>query len=158
MKWLEKWLTKEESKLKDVSWATISLIVVVALVLILEKVDVLSGVQNMRGYEPFELLEIFIDAFGEEVLFRVIPIAGLVFFITRDLRILLTVVLLSSILFASLHQSPEVILLTITGLVLSLSYLKLGGYTSRYMKALMYCGGIHSLVNIIVVSIVRGSF
>ena len=157
MKWLEKWLLREESKLKNMTLAVISLTVVVAIVLVVEEVDVLSGIQNMKGYELIELLLIAVSAFGEEMVFRVIPLAGLMFYLTRDLRVLLLVVLVSSILFALTHNHPEIILLSITGVVLSLSYLKFGGYTGQYMKALMYCGGIHYLVNIIVVSIVRGS-
>lgn len=158
MKWLEKWLTKEESQLQEMTLAVIFLAIVVALMLVLEKADVLKWIQN-PSFLYWKYLELIaIASYGEEVVYRSLLLAGIMHFATRDIRVLLVVAVLTSLWFALAHGRSDTAIIVVGGLVLSIVYLKFGGYVGRYMKALVYAGSIHYVGNLITLSIVRGSY
>lgn len=89
------------------------------------------------------------DAIGEEVLFRLLPIA-LVRQATPSRAWLLFTVFASSILFGYVHGSLSNILVQGTiGFAFAFVFLKCGGMNGRYLKALFWTSATHAMVNLI---------
>ena len=99
---------------------------------------------------PLEFLAALASqATGEDVLFRLLPIALIRKRTDSRLWLILTIVA-SSLVFGYLHDSFfNIAVQGGAGLLFSLLFLKCGGMQGRYLKALAYTSIVHTYVNIL---------
>ena len=101
---------------------------------------------------PLIILSISIDAFIEEVLFRLIPLYTAVKIFSKKSYLILGVAIISSVIFGVLHGSPWNILIQGEGgLLYSLLYLKSGGLQGNHNKAISASTFLHASFNIIAI-------
>jgi hypothetical protein len=91
---------------------------------------------------------IFRQAFGEEVVYRLLPLMAVISLFGTN-KFALTIVIISmSTYFALGHLGlKSLIPIGFSGIVLSIIFLQFGGYKKQYLQGLLWSGFAHSLAN-----------
>lgn len=150
----ERWLAEESTVLQSLWHASATIAVSVAYSLL---VWTLFG--KVVGYHfPLSAMSadqyvlIIAGGFGEEVLFRVFPLAVVIGLFGRNAAALVGTSVLASFYFGYLHAGPtRIIVQGMLGLLLCLLYLKAGGYHKKEVRGLAFCGTVHVVYNFILI-------
>ena len=145
----ENWLEQKPSPFQTIlillSLILLSLITYLSLGTIINYPFGWNGLVNIT---PYTTMIIAKNAFGEEVIFRFIPFFAILKIINKKSVIFYLFVLAMSLIFAYLHIGlPSLIALGPIGLMLSISYLKFGGYRNNHLRAFLLTGAGHTLIN-----------
>lgn len=164
MRRIENWLLSESSFVKDTLYVLLFFLMSTAVFFIFFVLEHKDGFKTLYiGLSEFRVpmlrnIElIVIAASGEEVYFRLIPLVGILL-ITRNIWVVITVPLPVSLLFGYRHFVDSWMLLALIGMILSVAFLKLGGYKGKYIKSLLLVGLIHGGVNVIIGGIYLGLY
>lgn len=158
MRHFNAWLVRNETLHAEVLLFVIFVTVITAFILILGEADVLKGMADLKSMYWGEVVLIATSSYGEEVIFRMIPLGGVMYFCTHDTRILTMVIIATSFMFANAHAFYlDTGLIAAAGAVFSLAYLKFGGYVGQYTKALFFTGSVHFIGNLIGITIINSS-
>ena len=107
------------------------------------------GLKNALSLTPYSIMIIVKNAFGEEAVFRLIPFVLFFFFVKRRGASFLIFLLAQSFIFGYVHTGLiSMLALGPVGIVLSLAYLKFGGFFNRPLRGFVFSAGIHSLINL----------
>ena len=88
------------------------------------------------------------QAFGEEVMYRLFPLALAVSLFGVNWIVLSLVIVSVSTYFAIGHIGLlSLFPVGVAGVLLSLAFLQFGGYDKKYLNGLLWCGFIHSFCN-----------
>ncbi len=115
----------------------------------LVKINNSGGIRIFTFYFPFLM---FFFAIVEEIIFR----APLILFITMNcrLRTMLFFAVLFSVIFGFLHGGIKHIFIQgVSGMMLSIAFLKCGGLQKKYTKALLTSTTVHYIYNMILVAL-----
>jgi len=155
--WLSDEVSERRALLKIIIFVTPALVfhVLVAPFIVLD-----SGYQPLdfsflENFGPITLLwlpfglaiGLFFLAFIEELLFRFVPLGLAVKFFGRSPLVILTAILFS-VLFGLCHGGfRHIFLQGVTGFVLSIVFLKCGGFQKKLLRATFVCAIIHASLN-----------
>ena len=146
----ENWLEKEISISK-----TICLVILISALCLICYL-VLGNLVNypfnwfmLAPIRPYSAFLITKNAFGEEAVFRLIPIAILTSLLNKNNPVFYLIIFFIALFFAYCHLG--IISLIVIGpisIMLTVAYLKFGGYSNKHLKAFLITGSIHSIVNL----------
>ncbi len=98
---------------------------------------------------------LIIRAFGEEVVFRLIPLATAIHLFGVRWRVLIPLIALTSTYFSLLHNDAESLLALGPGsILLAIAFLYYGGLKRDYLRGLIWCGSIHIAISAVILILV----
>ena len=160
---LERWLAPQYSDKETICHMIIAIISLVLIYVALNEVSRISIEWSRIKIISIEhAIEIGVKSTGEEVLFRFIPLAGIIYFLKGripkiGLMIVISfVIILSAVAWGYVHRgfAYESLMFVLPGVFLSGIYLKCGGYLGRTTRGLLAVWTVHLTSNFLIFGVV----
>ena len=155
MKRFENWLESEISGLKALGLILLATVCIVITYSALVEISA-TTIWSSYGIKSFgQILFISIQSMGEEVMYRILPIGGVIYFLGKRIRPVILVAVVTALYWGYGHVGLNgyIIIYILPAFILSIMYLKMGGYNGKSMMGLLSAGTVHILANISIFTI-----